>query len=593
MALKFLAASGSVAALGSGAAVFIRNELGEEAVERSTKFYRVAIPAFLEYKFTEFKFEKLPNFVSTVTPERSEELKKQADVEYNRLHEKWAPQMKDVFLDLRGFYLKHGQVMASNIGDLFPKRWRDEMQPLLDAVPPVKFDVIKDVIESDIGSVSELFSHIEETPIGSASIGQVHRAVLHDGRKVIVKVQYPDVEPHFRGDVFAMKRFCELAKPEVLPTFKEIENQFATEFDYRREASNASEVKENLKNSGFANVIVPEVYSDMCSGKVLVMEEIYPAEPLLRVLEKQAQNIAEMRGITLDELLEEEDRKDKQKLLEAAKEGKIAAGNIDLHTTENLERISTYLSARDMITDWAIFAYNWSLGLIPGLTYEKKPSKQAGLVNTARLIDRLLEVHGYEILINRCFNADPHPGNVLLMTDNQRDPKIGLIDYGQVKHIKKETAINLAKAVVLIDTTFQLKQELEMGNEVQGKLDKLKDCLCDLWFTMGFRTKYMNRDGHHAAALVYLGRDDAAYLAPYNFAQWMDYIQDLDPVIEMDDALSEYMMIFRVGLMLRGFGHALHHHRNLSTAWRPYAEQCLKEAGEYESFHKSLESLLT
>lgn len=64
----------------------------------------------------------------------------------------------------------------------------------------------------------------------------------------------------------------------------------------------------------------------------------------------------------------------------------------------------------------------------------------------------------------------------------------------------------------------------------------------------------------------------------------MDKLQNEDPVAECDDVMEEYMMVFRVTLMLKGFGHALHHHRNLAASWKPIAEKCLKEVGEYDDF---------
>ena len=108
------------------------------------------------------------------------------------------------------------------------------MQPLLDAVPHKPMDVMRPIIEADLGApMDAIFASFEDEPIGAASIGQVHRATLKDGTKVVVKVMYPDTEVFFKGDVFALRRFCEIAKPEVLITFKEIEEQFKTEFDYR------------------------------------------------------------------------------------------------------------------------------------------------------------------------------------------------------------------------------------------------------------------------------------------------------------------------------------------------------------------------
>lgn len=72
---------------------------------------------------------------------------------------------------------------------MFPKRWQDEMQPLLDAVPHKPMDVMRRIIEADLGApMDAIFASFEDEPIGAASIGQVHRATLKDGTKVVVKV---------------------------------------------------------------------------------------------------------------------------------------------------------------------------------------------------------------------------------------------------------------------------------------------------------------------------------------------------------------------------------------------------------------------
>jgi predicted unusual protein kinase regulating ubiquinone biosynthesis (AarF/ABC1/UbiB family) len=204
---------GSVAVAGGGAGYaywWANKELGESAVERTLSFYEVAAPCFIQYKWLEFRLEHLPPMLQG-TPLSSQFPLISAAEEVERfqpLHDKWAPLFRDKFFALRGFYLKHGQTIGTNMAELFPKRWQDEMQPMLDQVPPKDFETIKAIVEADLGKpMGEVFSGFEELPIGSASIGQVHRAVLRDGNKrVVVKIQYPEVEQTFRGDVFAVKR---------------------------------------------------------------------------------------------------------------------------------------------------------------------------------------------------------------------------------------------------------------------------------------------------------------------------------------------------------------------------------------------------
>jgi len=537
-------------------------------------FYDVALPALLAYKKAEATKQLLPvkfkgTFLEGLFPELTDE---EQDAVFAPMHEYWAPKMREKFLELRGFYLKNGQMIASNIGGMFPKRWRDEMQPLLDGVPSKPMEVMRPIIEADLGKpMSEIFSSFEEEPIGAASIGQVHRATLKNGTKVVVKVMYPDTEAFFKGDVFAMRRFCEIAKPEVLITFKEIEEQFKTEFDYKLEAKNADDIHKNLKKAGF-DVIVPKIYSELCTKSVLVMEEVWPSEPLIRALERQGEQMAIDQGITLAQLLDEAAAKDKARLDAGILE--------DAYDAKALDQANTYFYYRDLVNSVGRTAYNWTVGLVAGQLEAPAASSAAGggpkIMNTARIIDQLLEVHGHEVLIDGCFNGDPHPGNILMV---QKTQKLALIDYGQVKRIKPQTRIDLSKSLLLVDKALKLDKEMDPETYQENY-----DNLVKHWYSIGFKTEKMLPSTAYSAATVYLGRDDAAFIAPLNFAQWMDKLQNEDPVAECDDVMEEYMMVFRVTLMLKGFGHALHHHRNLAASWKPIAEKCLKEAGEYDDF---------
>merc|ERR1712167_506141 len=115
------------------------------------------------------------------------------------LHQKYAPQLLKLCTDLGGYYIKLGQTVCG-LG-ILPEEYEEELSVLLDSCPTKPFSTIKSVIEKDLGKpINEIYESFEEKPIGSGSIGQVHRATPKDGRKVIVKVQYPGVENYFRMD---------------------------------------------------------------------------------------------------------------------------------------------------------------------------------------------------------------------------------------------------------------------------------------------------------------------------------------------------------------------------------------------------------
>lgn len=103
------------------------------------------------------------------------------------------------------------------------------MSILQDQCPSRPFEVVQSIIENDYGKpLNEVFESFDPIPIGAASIGQVHRAKLHSGESVVVKVSYPEVEETFRGDVRTIKLFAKLAQPVHVKVLEEIEKQFMT-----------------------------------------------------------------------------------------------------------------------------------------------------------------------------------------------------------------------------------------------------------------------------------------------------------------------------------------------------------------------------
>ena len=117
------------------------------------------------------------------------------------MHDKYACKTLDVIHNLRGFFVKCGQV-ASVRADMFPQQYVRELSSLQDHMPATDWSVIRTTMESELGDkICNVFKSIDEKPVGAASIGQVHKAVLKDGTPVVVKVMYPDVEDLFRVSV--------------------------------------------------------------------------------------------------------------------------------------------------------------------------------------------------------------------------------------------------------------------------------------------------------------------------------------------------------------------------------------------------------
>ena len=125
-------------------------------------------------------------------------------------------------------------------GEIPPDAYKSVLKVLQEDVPPQPFARIKQIIESELGlPLEDVFDEFDEQPLGAASVGQVHFARLRgQTRRVVVKVQYPEVERFFRMDFQTLKAICRLAGQAVPSSLAALEACFQQEFDYRLEAQN-------------------------------------------------------------------------------------------------------------------------------------------------------------------------------------------------------------------------------------------------------------------------------------------------------------------------------------------------------------------
>ncbi|KIA66793.1 ABC1 kinase family protein [Nocardia vulneris] len=181
---------------------------------------------------------------------------------------------------MRGAAMKLGQMLALVDIGLFPEEIREDMQramvKLLHSAPTVPFDKMRKVIEGDLGGkLSKFFSEFDETPLAAASIGQVYRARLHDGRRVAVKVQYPGIDKAIRADLRNLALILKAGKviaPNVDWTAlsTELRERMEEELDYGVEAQNHRRVARLYRGHPF--ITVPEVIGELCGAHVLVTE---------------------------------------------------------------------------------------------------------------------------------------------------------------------------------------------------------------------------------------------------------------------------------------------------------------------------------
>ncbi len=184
---------------------------------------------------------------------------------------------------MKGAAMKVGQVLSFLDVGMVPEEYREEFQRKLavlrDAAPTVTFRDMRKVIEEELGErLSDVFSDFDETPIAAASIGQVYRARLTDGRRVAVKVQYPGVAAAVRADMQNLGLILRLVKriaPGMDPKAigEEIRSRVGEELDYELEAANQRTLARIFRGHPF--IVIPDVITSLSHERVMVSEYIH------------------------------------------------------------------------------------------------------------------------------------------------------------------------------------------------------------------------------------------------------------------------------------------------------------------------------
>jgi aarF domain-containing kinase len=188
--------------------------------------------------------------------------------------------LRTLFERLGATYVKLGQFIASS-PTLFPKEYVVEFQKCLDQTEPVAWSIIKKVIETELGPISNTFSYVDPKPLASASIAQVHRATLKTGEQVVLKVQKPGIDESLKADlgfIYVAARVLEFLQPDWERTSMsavagDIRSSMLEELDFQKEAKNTIEFRRFLQeNNLLKQATAPLVYLDQTTKKVLTME---------------------------------------------------------------------------------------------------------------------------------------------------------------------------------------------------------------------------------------------------------------------------------------------------------------------------------
>jgi predicted unusual protein kinase regulating ubiquinone biosynthesis (AarF/ABC1/UbiB family) len=196
---------------------------------------------------------------------------------WHEQHETNARAIHRAAVELQGMILKGCQFVGAR-ADVLPEPYIERLARLQDRVPPRAFPVVRRVVEHALAAdLEDVFSSFDERPLAAASLAQVHGAVLHDGRRVAVKVQYPEIAQLVRSDLGNLRMLfgaIDWLEPDfdLAPLLEELNESVPQELDFVNEAHASERIAKELE--GRSDVVIPGVVWEHTSRRVLVMERI-------------------------------------------------------------------------------------------------------------------------------------------------------------------------------------------------------------------------------------------------------------------------------------------------------------------------------
>ncbi len=243
---------------------------------------------------------------ASVLGEQLKELARSEDADDERRVEhlvKNARRIVETLGELKGAAMKVGQMLSLHV-DLMPPEVAAVLRALQRDAPRVPFEVMRYEIEGQLGPCDRLFAHLDEQAYAAASIGQVHRAELHDGRPVAVKIQYPAIDHIIQADmknlrVLFQALFSLFSKADFDPIWREVRDRLLEEIDYTREAANLERMAE--LHVGVQDIVIPKVVPEASARNVLTMEYVEGIAPEDACSEKYPQELKDRWGRVLFE----------------------------------------------------------------------------------------------------------------------------------------------------------------------------------------------------------------------------------------------------------------------------------------------------
>lgn len=458
----------------------------------------------------------------------------QLETRLRAFHERAAGRSVEIILRLGGIYVKIGQFASTMGAGILEDAYITALRPLQDGVPPRSLSEVTKIIEASVGApMSELFEFFDAQPVGAASIAQAHRARLAStGEEIVVKVQYPEVAALYEADFLNLERVTAWLMPENLALIKGLRERHYQELDFRTEAKNLRECRSNMQRHGFEprQVRVPRVVDErLCTQHVLAMEYL-AGTSLSDAIRREQEVVAHALGLgsaeeLRDRLMQSVKRHFSKggggtsEVLSSVAQSPLSKGDTggtlvgasnagvgDSGAGSMLEALSVvapvvraYAVARQRVLSVSIVVWNSvaravslvSFGRLQPMLYALQPVLTPS-VDLGHVLRVLVQVHGTQMLVDGVYNADPHPGNVLVLSDN----RVGLIDYGMVGRLTETQRRTIAKVVLAL---------------AKGKAGKQE--VADIYWTSGYQACWHSGEPHgvdavHRFATFHLDRID-------------------------------------------------------------------------------------
>lgn len=501
-------------------------------------------------------------------------------------HRRTAAKAVEIILRLGGIYVKIGQFASTMGAGILEEAYVSALRPLQDGVPPRSLSEVTAIIELSVGlPMAELFQSFEPLPVGAASIAQAHRAVLAgSGEEVIVKVQYPEVAQLYKADFDNLEVVTAWLMPENLSLIQGLRKRHVQELDFRVEAQHLRECRANMQRRGFEPqlVRVPQVAdARLCTQHVLAMEYL-EGSSLSNAIAAEQDAIAQALGMGSGEELRDRLMKTvkahfeeggggcSQVLSDVKGAGSAAAAAAEAAMVA-APLVRAYAAARQRLLALGVAAYNCVARSVAVLSFGAlRPALRTARtigpgVDLGRALHTLVRVHGEQMLLDGVYNADPHPGNVIVLADG----RLGLIDYGMVGRLKPAERVAIAKVVVA----------LAEGGEAA------KQEVAEIYWAAGYQACWHSGEPHgvdavHRFATFHLDRIDLSPVrvsATHAEGKTMPIVDLLQSTIEhcVPDWVEQAR---RLGGLLIGVGSQTARPISLAHEWLPIAQRVLLAA---------------